>query len=504
RRVAAEEVDSEDRHVVHALAERRDVEQDHVQAIVEVLAQDAFLEGLLQVAVRCRDDADVDRDRRRRAEALDLPLLERAEELRLEARVHLADLVEKEGAAVGLLEAADPPAVGARERALLVTEELRLEERLRHGGAVHLDERPARPLALRVDRVGDDLLAGAALALDEDRRLAAGRGLDDAPDALHRLALADELMDAACLRQLLLEALLAIDEAPPLEGLPDEMQDLVGGEGLRDVVVSAALDGVDRGGDRPLTRNHDDLGRGPAPLHAVEELEAADARQREVGEHDVDLLLLQLRDRLDRVLHRLHRVAVGREPGAQRVADGGLVVDDEQTSLASHSDPERRIARTPLLAPIVAAVKVSVIASHLLAHSLTRFRCCLRGTPSETSSAWGTRVRGATRGCSVWRGAVCSSSRTTRTAPRRCGAGSRSAARRSRPSAPCAARSRACARKHQTWCWSTSTSPTGPGGTSSSARDGRCPRARGCPSSRSARVGPSRCRTRRTCTACVT
>jgi hypothetical protein len=45
--------------------------------------------------------------------------------------VHLADLVEEERAAVGLLEAADAAAVGAGEGALLVAEELGLEERLR-------------------------------------------------------------------------------------------------------------------------------------------------------------------------------------------------------------------------------------------------------------------------------------------------------------------------------------------------------------------------------------
>src|SRR5207248_11404387 len=123
------------------------------------------------------------------AEALDFALLERAQEFRLQARLHLADLVQEQRAAVGLLEAADPPPVGARERALLVSEELRLEQRLRDRGAVHLDQRPARALRLRVDRVGDDLLPGAALALNEHRGLARGGRLNDGANALDRLGL---------------------------------------------------------------------------------------------------------------------------------------------------------------------------------------------------------------------------------------------------------------------------------------------------------------------------
>src|SRR5207249_219040 len=133
-----------------------------------VLAPHAFLERLLEVAVGGRDDADVDRDGAGAAEPLDLPLLEPAQELRLQARVHLAHLVEEKRPAVGLLEAPDAAAVGAREGALLVTEQLALQERLGHRGAVHLDQRAAAAPALRVDGVGDDLLARAAFALDED------------------------------------------------------------------------------------------------------------------------------------------------------------------------------------------------------------------------------------------------------------------------------------------------------------------------------------------------
>ena len=59
-----------------------------------------------------------------------------------------------------------------------VAEQLRFEEPRGQGGAVDLDERPVGPGAGRVDRLGDQLLAGPALAEDQDRRRA-GRGLAD-------------------------------------------------------------------------------------------------------------------------------------------------------------------------------------------------------------------------------------------------------------------------------------------------------------------------------------
>ena len=67
------------------------------------------------------------------ADALELALLEDAEELGLGLQGQLADLVEEEGAAVGQLEAADPPGDGAGEGALLVAEQLALDQARRAG-----------------------------------------------------------------------------------------------------------------------------------------------------------------------------------------------------------------------------------------------------------------------------------------------------------------------------------------------------------------------------------
>ena len=81
-------------------------------------------------------------------------------------RRDLADLVEEQRPRVGELEAPEPPLGRAGERALLVAEQLALEQRLRQRADVHGDERLVAPRAERADRARDELLAGAALALD--------------------------------------------------------------------------------------------------------------------------------------------------------------------------------------------------------------------------------------------------------------------------------------------------------------------------------------------------
>ena len=80
--------------------------------------------------VRRRHDAHVDLDAARPAEPLEPPLLQHAQQLDLRRRRDVTDLVEEQRAAVGHLEATGLRRHRAGERALLVAEELALEQRL--------------------------------------------------------------------------------------------------------------------------------------------------------------------------------------------------------------------------------------------------------------------------------------------------------------------------------------------------------------------------------------
>ena len=84
-----------------------------------------------------------------RAERLDGPLLQHAQQLGLGRQRDLGDLVEQQRAAVGRLEAAVAALDRAGERAALVAEQLGLEQRLGERGAVDRDERLARARELR-------------------------------------------------------------------------------------------------------------------------------------------------------------------------------------------------------------------------------------------------------------------------------------------------------------------------------------------------------------------
>ncbi len=142
--VLLQEVFADDDHVLAALTKRREVEVHDVEPVEEILAEGALLDLLFEVAVRRRDDADVDLLGAVVADLHDHPLLEGAEQLHLQRERHLADLVQEERAGVGLLELAGAGGDRAGERAAHVPEELGLHEVLGDGSAVDHHERPLR------------------------------------------------------------------------------------------------------------------------------------------------------------------------------------------------------------------------------------------------------------------------------------------------------------------------------------------------------------------------
>ena len=131
----------EQRNVLAAIAQRRQLDREHVQPVVEVLAQLAGPHRLGRVEVGRGDDPDVHRLLLAAAETPERALLQHAQQLHLRRRLHLGDLVEEQRAAVRELEHAGPAIVRAGERPLLVAEDLALEQRFGDRRAVDRDER---------------------------------------------------------------------------------------------------------------------------------------------------------------------------------------------------------------------------------------------------------------------------------------------------------------------------------------------------------------------------
>ena len=102
---------------------------------------------LFQILVRGRHHAHVDLNGFLRAHRLEALLFKDAQYLRLGPQAHVADFVEEQRAAIGLLEFAHLAFMREREAALHMAEQLAFDQAFGNRRAVHFHERLCRPRA---------------------------------------------------------------------------------------------------------------------------------------------------------------------------------------------------------------------------------------------------------------------------------------------------------------------------------------------------------------------
>ncbi len=127
-RVLLQKLIGQCRNVVAALTQRRQRDADDIETEEEVFTKVAVADRRFQITIGGGHHADVDAHVLPSTEPRELAVLEHLEELRLQRRAHLADLVQEHRAVVGELELARLVLDGPGECAALETEELRFEQ----------------------------------------------------------------------------------------------------------------------------------------------------------------------------------------------------------------------------------------------------------------------------------------------------------------------------------------------------------------------------------------
>ena len=324
----AQEVPGQQQHVVAARAQRGHVHGHDGQAVVEVLAKAALLDRHAQIPVGRRDDADIGVQRLDPADPLEGALLQHAQHADLQRGRHLADLVQQEGAAVGQLEAAAALALRPGERAAFVAEQLGLQQPLGQRAAVQRNKGPVGAAGAGVQQARHDLLAGAALAGDQDGGVGAGDALDGAHDRRHRVRGVQQQ------RAIFGRRLVGLLAAVAHRARHDHAQLFGVVQGLAEVVERALLHRVDGVGHRAVGGDQQHHGRRHFLLQRGQQGAAVHHRHADVAEHDVERRLAGQLEGGPAVAGVAHLVAVVGEHPHQEPAEGGLIVDHQDPAAA--------------------------------------------------------------------------------------------------------------------------------------------------------------------------
>src|SRR5664280_1294061 len=264
--------------IVGPLPKRRNLQDDRVDSEVEIGPECLLLDESVEVLVRGGDQADVDLALAHVAEAPEFLLLQHLQELRLDGEWHVPDLVEKERPLVRDLEKAELGGDRAGESALLVPEELALQELRRKPGAIQVQEAllAARPVAVNPGR--EDAFAGPRLSVDEDRDVRAGDTLRPIAEEADRSARAAEGIDLPPrLARFVLKAAAAI--ALVLENPIDDEKKRRQLHGLGQKLLRSFLDRLNRHVELFVPGENDTGNARVGPLHVREDVERGPIRQ---------------------------------------------------------------------------------------------------------------------------------------------------------------------------------------------------------------------------------
>jgi hypothetical protein len=347
--VHLDEVVRQKRDVIAALPQRRQVDGDHVDAVEEVLAEFAVLHRRGEIELGRHEHAHVEPDGLLPAEALERALLQDAQQLHLRLDRHVVDVVEEQDTPVGPFEPPLFQRARVRERALLVAEDLVLEQRLRKTGAAQHDERRGGAGRELVDQLRDQLLARAGLAGDQGVLVTRRDRADEVEDLPHRVALADDPRARAVRAHLVAQRDVLALETPELGQRRDPTQDVLVQEGLQHVVVGAVADRLDGALDGPVARDHDDLEAGVDRLGRLEQADPVHPRHADVGDQHIEpvgpeLLVRRLAVRDDGDL-----VASLVEVVPERDGDAALVVGEQDVHRGGDLNRGRRAKQGPAL-----------------------------------------------------------------------------------------------------------------------------------------------------------
>ncbi len=127
------------------------------------------------------------------ADPVEMPIRQYAQQAGLQFGRHVTDFVEKQRAALGLLEAAAPLGLGTGKGAAFVAEEFGFQQIRGIGRRVDGDERLVGARAVPVQGRRHQLLARTGFASDQHRGVRQGETANGAKDFLHGRRLAENL-----------------------------------------------------------------------------------------------------------------------------------------------------------------------------------------------------------------------------------------------------------------------------------------------------------------------
>src|SRR2546430_945489 len=291
--IAVQEMRQQKGHIFATLAQRRNLEVNHVQAVIQVFAEAALANKRKQVDVGSGHDAHVDFKLLGAPQTHEFALLDHAQKLGLRFGADGGDFIEENGALIGDFKKALFRSNGAGESALHMAEKLGLQEIHGDRSRIYGHKGFVRAGGSGMNGFGDEFLTGAAFAADENGGARRRDLRDEVQKHLHFVALADNVREIEALLQGAFKLDVFIAQPARFHGLRHLGKQFIVGPRLGDVVHRAILESGAGHVDRAVGSDQDDGELRIAAVNLLEHVQTVAVRQADVQQEKVIGMLFQ-------------------------------------------------------------------------------------------------------------------------------------------------------------------------------------------------------------------
>ena len=320
------EMSDQRRNVFSSLPQRRQYQRKNIHPVKQILTEFLLAHPGFEIVMRRYHHPHIHAYRLIATNAFHFCFFQHPQQLRLHGQRHVANLIQKNCAVIGLLELSNMPSRCAGERSFLVPEKFRLNQLGRNRRAIQGHKRTPRARTAFVNRSRHQLFSCARFSQDADPRFTHRHALQLRHHALHGCALPYNLV----LAQALLELPVFAFQPLQLQRILHREQKFFGGDRFLQKIQRARPRSPHRRFNVRLPRHHHDWRGYSLRLQFLEQRQSSFAEHHHIRKDQVEVLRLGQFQGLARVI--AHRGLVPRQPERprQRCQRVGFIVHNQQ------------------------------------------------------------------------------------------------------------------------------------------------------------------------------
>src|SRR6266850_4595763 len=191
--VRLQKLAGQENNVLSTFTKWQDANRNNGKPKIQIFAKFSVIDQLFQICVGRRDQPRIDLDLLSTAHSLQALFLKEAKQLYLNSRGKLANLIKKEGAAIGCFQQSFALNMSAGEGAFFVTEKLTLQKIFRNSIAVDGDKRAVLTRAAAMNGGRCHFFAGTAFSEQEHWSISPSYLANKVKDCVHLWAGAEHV-----------------------------------------------------------------------------------------------------------------------------------------------------------------------------------------------------------------------------------------------------------------------------------------------------------------------